>query len=103
MVYVPKVEPPLDEIEIESRFTRSGRNGHKPHLIISFECLEAILGRENSVIAQEDVPRLLASLCGYAFRADIGDNALATHLEDFYGKQADDGQCTRQEGGEDGR
>jgi hypothetical protein len=89
MPYVPKVEPPLDEIEIEHRFTRSGKNGQKPYLSVSFECLETILGREHSVIVQEDVPRLLASLCMYAIRADISDKALAEHMANHYGKQTE--------------
>lgn len=89
MVYVPKVEPPLDEIEIENRFTRSGRNGQKPYLVVSFECLEMLLGRENSVIAQEDVPALLASLCISAIRADISDKSLAEHLAEYYGYQVE--------------
>ena len=73
MGYVPKVEPPLDEIEIENRYTRSNRNGQKPHLVISLDCLDMILGRENSIIAQDDVPKLMVSLCKYAARADISE------------------------------
>jgi hypothetical protein len=87
MVYVPKVPPPLDEIEIDNNFNRS--HTQKPHLIVSMECLGEILGRESSIIAAEDIPRLLAALCQYALQADIGDNALAAHLESYYKKQTE--------------
>lgn len=88
--YVPKVEPPLDEIEIEDRYTRSNKDERKPHLVISLECLDMILARENSIIAREAVPRLIAGLCGYAARADISDVGLVAFLKDYYERLVDD-------------
>jgi hypothetical protein len=86
MVYTPKVVPPLDEIEIETRFNR-GHRENKPHLIVSLDCLEKILAREKSFIAVADIPRLLAALCGYAMKADIGDTHLASNLDGQYRRQ----------------
>jgi hypothetical protein len=84
MVYVPKVPSPLDEIEIEVRFPRLHTASSKPYLIVSLDCLTVILDREDSVIAKEDIPRLLAVLCRCAVQSDIGDTAMATHLAEDY-------------------
>jgi hypothetical protein len=83
MVYVPKVEPPLDEIEIEYYYNR-GHRANKPYVTISMECLEAILRRETLFIAAEDIHTLLADLCRRALQADIGDVALTTSLLHHY-------------------
>jgi hypothetical protein len=88
--YEAKVEPPLDEIEVETRFPRDRSKSGKPYLVVSFDCLEAILLRENSVIAEEDVLRLLAALCGYAIAADVSDHALAGRMKEQYEEQIDD-------------
>ena len=89
MVYQPKVEPPLDEIEIEDRRPRGDRP-IKPHLIISLECLEHILDRENAVILPSDVPRLMATICQYTLDADISDTNQVRRLKADYDKEIDD-------------
>jgi hypothetical protein len=75
------VEPPLDEIRVAS-LTIPG--GHKPHLVISLDCLGQILAHENSVIAEEDVLLLMAAICRYAERAGQGNPDLARQLAEHY-------------------
>ncbi len=84
MTYVPKVDPPFDEIEIENRSPRGNRGKQKPYLVVSLEALKAMLDCENAILAEEDAPRLVACLCSYAKQADIGDTALAERMRVHY-------------------
>ena len=90
MAYVPKVDPPFDEIEVENRSPRGSRGKQKPYLIVSLEALEAMLVCENAVLAEEDAPRLVACLCNYAVRADISDTPLAKRMKEFYNDRVED-------------
>ena len=84
MVYTPKVEPPFDEIEVENRSPRGSRGKQKPYLIVSLEALHEMFLCENAVLAEEDAPRLVACLCAYAKKADIGDTSLAEKMRVHY-------------------
>ena len=90
LAYTPKVEPPLDEIEVEPRFPRKRDSNSKPYFIVSMECLKEILERETAVIATEDVPRLMAVLCRYAVEADVSDHHLAGTMQAYYEAITDD-------------
>jgi hypothetical protein len=88
--YIPRVEPPLDEIEVEARHPRGIERPSKPHLVVSLDCLEAIFRRATRVIDPDDVPRLLASLCRYVIEADISDQDMARQLMERYEEQIHD-------------
>jgi hypothetical protein len=79
-----KVEPPLDEIEVEHRYNRGGKGDRKPYLVVSMDCLEEIFDNESAILATDDVDRLLACICRYAERAGFGDVGLATRLATDY-------------------
>jgi hypothetical protein len=79
-----KVEPPLDEIEVEHRHNQGGKGERKPYLVVSLECLEEILDSESAILAPDDVDRMLACLCRYAERAGFGDAGLAAELAANY-------------------
>jgi hypothetical protein len=80
LVYIPTVEPPLDEIEIDARHPRGRDRPSKPYLTVSLDCLELIVRRATRVVDPDDVPRLMASLCRHAIEADISDHGLARQL-----------------------
>jgi hypothetical protein len=88
--YIPRVEPPLDEIEVESRHPRGTERPSKPHLVVSLDCLEAIFRRATRVLDPDDVPRLLACLCRYVIEADISDHSMAEQLMKDYEEQIHD-------------
>jgi hypothetical protein len=93
VAYIPKVDPPFDEIEIEERSPRGKRGKLKPYLVVSLEALEAMLTCENAVLAEEDAPRLVACLCAYAKKADIGDTSLAERMRKYYDDRVEDDEC----------
>jgi hypothetical protein len=84
MSKMSKVDPPLDEIEVEHRYNRGGKGVRKPYLVVSIDCLEEIFDNESAILATDDVDRLLACLCRYAERAGFGDAGLAAELAANY-------------------
>lgn len=71
----PKIEP-VTGIYMEMQYWPAKRGVRKPTLLVTYDALATILSREDSVIAPEDVSRLMAVFALYSDHEDSEPDAV---------------------------